>query len=106
VGRGELVEVASVLKGFPRNPDDAREVNLAEGAVRLAFYCKDLAGHPVMRATLREDSHRFHTSDLRRIDSPECAIAYLDFEPAALDEFLAQLVQLEQRLSGSASLKI
>jgi len=106
VGRGDLVKAASVLKGFPKNPDDTREVILAEGTVRLSFYCKDLAGHPAMRATLKEDSHRFRTSDFRRIDSPECAIVYLDFEPAALDEFLKELVHLQQRLSGTASLTI
>jgi len=35
-----------------------------------------------------DDSERL----IRRVDSPECAIVYLDFEPAALNEFLTQLV--------------
>jgi hypothetical protein len=105
VGRGQLLEAAATLKGFPNNPKDAREVlfgafgsKFAGGAVRLQFYCKDLAGHSVFRATIE--------ADCRNEQETQSATVIVDFEPASLDNFLAELTLIDEKLSGSAELKI
>ncbi|WP_353070279.1 hypothetical protein RBB75_09375 [Tunturibacter empetritectus] len=104
VGRGQLLEAAATLQGFPNNSKDAREVvfgafgsKYAGGAVQLQFYCKDLAGHSVFRATIE--------GDYRDQEGTQSATAIVDFEPASLDSFLAELRLIDEKLSGSAELK-
>ena len=62
VGTDALLEAATTLAGFPKNHLDKREVvfgaagkKFAGGAIRLEFYCKDLAGHAAFRATIEGD---------------------------------------------------
>lgn len=103
VGTDGLVEAAAALAGFPKHSRDKREVicgavgkKLAGGAVRLEFYCSDLAGHAAFRAMIEGD-HGAH-------EVPESATVCVDFEPAALDAFVMELQQLEKEHQGSASL--
>ena len=103
IEHGQLLEVAEILKGFPQHSKDSREVVLgafgpgfAGGAVRLAFHCKDMAGHPAFWATIEAAPLGSHKA--------ECAEILVDFEPASLDRFLADLRTLDSELQGCASL--
>ena len=112
VGIGNLSEAAALLKGFPEHSQDSREFTFgafgpkyAGGGARLELYCRDLAGHPTIRATIESNGDRLCDSDLRRKENPDSATVYLDFEPAGLDQFLEQLEHLERLRSGTASLR-
>lgn len=103
LGTDGLLEAAAVLKGFPRDRQDTREVTFgsagpkfAGGSVRLEFYCNDLAGHTAFRAVIEED--------YRGQSQVQCATLLVDFEPASLDRFLVELQQVEKEHRGSASL--
>jgi hypothetical protein len=104
VGRGELRETADRLSGFPASSQDSRQVTFgsfgpgtAGGAVRLEFFCKDLAGHTAFRAMIEDDySER---------EPAQRATILVNFEPAALDRFLTELIQVEAEL-GSAALTL
>jgi len=105
VGMGELSNVAECLRGFPNDSSDTREVTLgafgqkfAGGAVRLRLYCTDLAGHTTAEIPIEAD---YATSEVA-----ETATVFAKFEPAALDDFLKELPELENRLSGDATLAI
>ena len=104
VQTGGIAEAATVLEGFPTHAADIREVEFgvfgpkfAAGAVRLQLSCKDLAGHSMIRATI-EDGYRSR-------NEAELATVFIDFEPAALDEFVAALRRLEGNLKGCAELQ-
>jgi hypothetical protein len=101
---GGLVEAARVLEGFPKDARDSREVEFgnfgpksAGGAVRLRFQCKDLAGHTEIRAELEDD--------YLSLGNVESATLFLDFEPAALDEFVVTLRRLEADRESCAELR-
>jgi hypothetical protein len=103
VQAGGLSEAAATLDGFPTNASDARELvfgafgaQSAGGAVRLQLSCWDLAGHARIRATVEDD--------YRSENDTESAIVFIDFEPAALDEFVSALRHLEIDLKGCAEL--
>jgi hypothetical protein len=103
VGTGDLLEAATRLQGFPKNHLDKREVifgafgkNSAGGAVRLDFYCNDIAGHAAFRATI-EGAYRDH-------EVAGNATLCVDFDPASLDEFLVQLKKIETEHRGCASM--
>jgi hypothetical protein len=98
VATGQLTEAADALAGFPTHPQDTRDYTFgtfgsefAGGAVRLQFYCRDLAGHPSI-----EDDHS-------KLGYAQRAEVVLDFDPAALDRFLTELREVEHN-HGSASL--
>lgn len=104
VATGGLVEAARVLEGFPKDVRDSREVEFgsfgpksAGGAVRLRFQCKDLAGHTEIRAELEDD--------YLSLGNVESATIFLDFEPAALDEFVVTLRRLEADRESRAELR-
>jgi hypothetical protein len=69
VGTDELAKTAATLKGFPEHSRDAREFTFgafgpkyAGGAVRLEFYCKDMACHFAVWATIDADYQSLLTS--------------------------------------------
>jgi hypothetical protein len=105
VGTDGLIEAAATLKGFPANNLDRREIAFgapgresAGGFVRLEFYCKDMARHAALRATIE--------GDYGEQEVPESATICVDFDPAALDEFLVELQQVEREHRGSACMRI
>jgi hypothetical protein len=98
-----LSEAAKNLEGFPLNASDRKEISFgafgprfAGGGVRLRFYCKDLAGHVVVEATIEDDYGNLETT--------ESATVVLNIEPAGIDEFILGMRRLESELSGSATL--
>jgi hypothetical protein len=103
VGTDALLEAATTLGGFPKNHLDKREVvfgaagkRSAGGAVRLEFYCKDMAGHAAFRATVE--------GDYGDQEVAENATVCIDFDPAVLDEFLVELRKIETEHRGCASM--
>jgi hypothetical protein len=111
LGEETLVEAAKLLQHFPQHAHDTRELilgdfgpNTALGGVRLEFFCKDMAGHPMVRVTIEADSpHRFRDR-AGVVWKPESAVIYADFEPAALDNFIIQLESIGRTHKGSAVL--
>jgi hypothetical protein len=103
VGTDELTNAATALAGFPIDSGDKREVLLgaegkqsAGGAVCLQFYCSDSVGHAAFRARIE--------GDYGRMEVAESATVCVEFEPAALDEFIVQLQRVGTEYQGSASL--
>lgn len=104
VPTGRLLEAGAALEGFPSNSADERDLvfgafgrEFGGGAVRLRFSYKDLPGHPTIRVTIQDNYN------LRK--DTESAIVFLDFEPAALDEFVVALRRLESDFKGCAELR-
>lgn len=100
VSRDELSQGALAMQGFPNAQSDERELTWgsfgsesAGGAVRLQIRCIDSALH--VRASIQ----------IGNSDGTESAIVIAGLEPAAIDSFLPQLQQIEQRLSGEATLE-
>jgi len=99
-GTAEIVET---LKGFPTNPQDTRDYTLgafgptyAGGAVHLHFFCRDRAGHATLKATVEDN--------FDKLPFTQQSVVLLEFEPAALDRFLAALPDLERNHAGTATL--
>jgi hypothetical protein len=81
------------------------ESESADSAVRFEFFCKDIAGHSVIRATIEGDDETPTRLSSEQLRTPESAILYIDFEPAALDAFLIDLEQLDRNQSGCAEMR-
>jgi hypothetical protein len=103
VGREELGNIVEMMKGFPLDPRDEREVILgafgaqfAGGAARLRFYCKDSAGHAVIEVHLEGDCFGRAVTESVRMNA--------SIEPASIDSFLPELNLIGKQLSGSAAL--
>lgn len=106
VGQGDLADAATLLAGFPVDLADKREVTFgafgpksAGGAATLQFECTDRAGHCQLHLTMESDYDR---RDLlaERVEMLSA------LEPAALDEFVKQMRELNSSLAGSAELTL
>jgi len=105
VGQGDLADTATLLAGFPAGLSDRREVTFgafgpksAGGAMNLKFSCIDGAGHCEL--------HCMVEADYDRRDAPERVEMLCAFEPAALDQFVEQMRELNSSLAGSAVLAL
>jgi hypothetical protein len=105
VSSNQLSEAAETLQGFPRDSSDTRDIlfgafgaNFAGGGVRQRFFCKDMAGHTVVEATIE--------ADYQLAEITERATVIANIEPAAVDQFVVELRRLEIELSGTAALAI
>jgi hypothetical protein len=105
VPTGGLAEAATKLEGFPRHPSDKRELQFgafgpewAGGAVKMAFYCKDAAGHALVEARI-ESEHG---------GTPEAqsALFFVPVEASAVDAFVDDLRRLEADRKGTAELRV
>jgi hypothetical protein len=101
VGTGELIAAATKLQGFPRDPSDKRDVTFgafgsqsAGGGASLTFYCRDMAGHATCAVVIESG----YTNPRTIANATLC----VDFDPACLDDFLAQLRRIENQHGGSA----
>jgi len=110
VSIGGLAEAASGLQGFPSDTSDIRELQFgtfgtefAGGAIHLGLLCKDGAGHAVLEIRI-ESEDGCHTNS--KWNRPEqSAHFFADVEAAALDDFVAELLSLEEHKTGVASMR-
>jgi hypothetical protein len=103
VGTDGLCSATAIMQACPANNDDRRRIAFggagkafAGGFAQLDFYCEDAAGHTCLHAVIEDD--------FKNRDATESAVIQVNFEPAALDTFLVELIQIERELSGSACL--
>ena len=100
VGRDELSRSADGIRGFPKSRSDEREFTwgafgpkFAGGAARFQIRCIDSALH--VQASIRiEDANGLQS-----------AVVIAALEPAAIDNFIPQLRQLEEELGGEVTLE-
>ncbi|HEY4355721.1 MAG TPA: hypothetical protein VGN16_08245 [Acidobacteriaceae bacterium] len=104
VSPGEPVEAASALRAFPASNADRRELvfgafgsDSAGGAVRLEFFVRDLAGHVSVKITMEDAGNRGYLQEV---------VLGADFEPSALDVFVAELSMLNGSAAGIATLAL
>lgn len=105
VGLDELSQAASSLAGFPRSPDDRRQLSWGSedaashlGLVQLAFRCRDRTGHPVVDVQLV-------SSDMGEDPPGQSVRLSVPFEAASLDAFVAELPRIERAKRGIAVLR-
>jgi hypothetical protein len=103
VGTDGLSSAAAIMQAFPANNNDRRRIafggagkGFAGGFAQLDFYCEDAAGHTCLHSVIEDD--------FKNREATESAVIQVSFEPAALDTFLIELIQIERELSGSACL--
>jgi hypothetical protein len=104
-GGGEEVDaLARGFGGFPRHPDERRDITLgspdpqiADGWVRIACRCEDRSGHVLLEIYVLDKAVR------ASVPGREVRI-HLPVEPAALDRFATALRDLEWRAGASATL--
>ena len=106
VAQGGLADAATLLADFPVSLEDKREVTFgafgpesAGGAMTLQFACIDGAGHCQLHVTMEADYDRGNLL-AERVEML-CAL-----EPAALDQFVKQMHELNSSLTGSAVLTL
>lgn len=106
VAQGELDDAANQLAGFPVSLADRREVTFgafgpkfAGGAITLKFACIDGAGHCQVNVSMESDYDR-------RDIWAERVEMLSAFEPAALDQFVKEMRELNSSLAGSAVLAL
>ena len=104
-GAAEVVDaLARGLSGFPRQPDEQREIvlgspnpDVADGWVTIRCRCEDRAGHVVLEVHIVDKAVR------AAIPGREVRI-HLSAEPASLDRFAAALKRLQWRVGASATM--
>lgn len=96
-------ESARMLRGFPANHRDTRELEFgnfsdgyAGGAVRLKFFCVDAAGHAAADVTFRD---KVYFDDDFRIESAEFRIR---IAAIAVDSFVVQLLRMAADVEQAA----
>jgi len=110
VSIGAFAEAAEVLKGFPRDLSDVRELKFGEfgresagGCAHLRFFCKDSAGHAVVEFRIESEDESNTGSQW---NLPEQSVHFFaEIEASAVDDFVADFRQLEENKRGSASLR-
>jgi hypothetical protein len=103
-GIGDLRVAAAQLHGFPKNPEDTRELvfgnfdrKYAGGGVRMRFHCVDGAGHAYVEATI--------DSNCQSGGTVQTVLLAMPVEAAAVDTFIRELERLEDEREGTAHLK-
>jgi hypothetical protein len=95
------IEAANVLRGFPSNGSDVREIRLGQfmpnvfrGGANLRFFCMDAAGHTAAEVEIQSDER----------DGPRHSVRFLlAIEPAAIDIFVQQLQELQEDIYGKSA---
>jgi hypothetical protein len=116
----ELIDLGNRLKGFPKSITQSEEKEFgytekykaefhemkkthpkmkpSSAYLSLKFYCIDQIGHPVVHITIKEDNWS---------ERPEAigeAKFEIRFEPAQIDNFANELIELGQKKIGKATL--
>ena len=107
VGQGDLADSAALLAGFPVGLEDRREVTFgafgpqfAGGAMNLKFSCNDGACHCQLHLTIEAADYDQQDVLAERVEM------FCAFEPAALDQFVEQVRELNTSLTGTALLPL
>jgi hypothetical protein len=109
VGFDALAELREAIRDFPRSSNDAREFIIGEmdpesarGGVRLGFSCVGLARRPHLAVEM------ITCNQPRRMDPKEMpaqrVVLWEEIEPAAVDQFVAEIAQIERRERFDAGL--
>lgn len=103
VGIGDLERSAEILKGFPRDPSDVREItwgtfrtNYAGGGVKMRFYCADGAAHAFVDSTIKSKTPQNRSNQSVRFS--------MAIEPASVDSFVRELRSVGMHQAGNARL--
>jgi hypothetical protein len=110
-GFDALAELREAIRDFPRSSNDAREFIIGEmdpesarGGVRLGFSCVGLAGRPHLTVEM------ITCNQPRRMDPKEMpaqrVVLWEEIEPAAVDQFVAEIAQIERRERFDAGLSL
>jgi hypothetical protein len=101
---GDLEKAAALLRGYPRDPSDRRELTFgnfdrkcAGGGVRMRFHCVGGAGHSYVEATI--------DSNYESAGTIQTAILSMPVEASAIDVFVRELQTVGANRTGTAFLK-
>jgi hypothetical protein len=116
----ELIDFGNQLKGFPKSVNQVEEkefgftkkdkaefqemkrthpkIKPASAYVGLKFYCIDQIGHPAVHVTIEEDTWA------ERTEASGKASFEMRFEPAQIDVFVNEIIELGKKKSGKATL--
>jgi hypothetical protein len=116
----ELIDFGNQLKGFPKSINQVEEkefgftekykaefqemkkthpqMKSASAYVGLKFYCIDQIGHPAVHVTIEEDTWS------ERSESAGKASFEMRFEPAQIDNFVKEIIEVGKKKSGKAIL--
>lgn len=104
-GRDDVRELGWKLSGFPKEQDDCRQFELgslnpeyAGGCLSLKFSCVDKSCHVFVAVRLISDSQE------SRLKQPQMVSLEMPVEPAAVDRFSRELMELRIETSAVAEL--
>ncbi|HET6843355.1 MAG TPA: hypothetical protein VFK06_17005 [Candidatus Angelobacter sp.] len=105
IGLDHLKEIEAILRGFPKNSLDVREVTFGAFGpksvpgrrVSMRFYCADKSGHTNVDSTIE--------SDYNEVNKVESVTLSLHIEAAAVDEFVKDVHRIGVEKTGTAYLK-
>ena len=100
-----LPQLAKTLRGFPVSTTDVREFELgtfdessAGGGIWLQFLCTDNIGHTAAKINMRADPRMSQ-------GLTESAVFQIRVEPAGVDDFVAQLDNVQVALGSTVCLQ-
>jgi hypothetical protein len=100
----DLSKAAEVLRGFPSNIKDARDVRLgalgprmAGGGISMSFRCVDSAGHAVALVRLRADG-------CEGPNEPESVCLCIPVEAGSIDSFVTKARSIDDKQGAKAYL--
>jgi hypothetical protein len=109
INRDDPRNAAAILDGFPRTPDDKRDLRFgtmdpqfAGGGATLRFFCIDGSGHSVVEVHIAAGAEPISNRWCRPAQS---AHFFADVEAAAIDNFVRELNAFDPYESGSALLR-
>jgi hypothetical protein len=103
LGRGRLSGTADLLKGFPSDSTDSRDVELGTfnpnhvgGGAQMHLYCLDMAGHAAVDVKLRLDT-------CKTMGEVGSVALRIPVEAAAIDSFAMQVRAMDEEQVGATA---
>ena len=105
IGLDHLTEIAAMLRGFPKNSLDVREVTFGAFGpksvpgrrVSMRFYCADKSGHAYVDSIIE--------SDYNAANKVQSVTLSLHIEAAAVDAFVKDMHRIGIEKTGTGYLK-
>jgi hypothetical protein len=116
----DFIDLGNRLKGFPKNTEQIEEIEFGftkrsqeefqkikanspmmkpfTAYLGLKFYCTDGAGHPAVLVALQEDNIA------ERSERNGNACFEIRFEPAQIDKFSEEIIEIRRNKKGTATL--